>query len=374
MIPTPSGRLLSVATGGAVLLVICGWHSPCWSQVPDLLLDRVNEFPVRASAEVVRSQSQRLTIEFNIYFSLDDERYVPVKPELAKLLSMPPEIRSKPGLRVRTISTECTPRKLTVREKTAIATVVGGVIRCEIEIAPETFLEPGVHEVTLAFESIEVAFIALKTNLSQTRPEAQVKVQVWVWASEGAKQEAQRKAAEEMQRREEANQAAQRAAEAKQQREAELAAQRRREVAMTVLKYSLALLAAAIPVGLVLFTGRKWLWPRLKASVAAGECRQYHRCIPARDEHPDIEPGTILETLWATNWRGHRHRIKVEVFVAEDSPEGEPRHENTAMAAERSEAVRGRWHDVLVAVGASIPRGVYLADCPAGAVRITVTR
>jgi hypothetical protein len=186
--------------------------------------------------------------------------------------------------------------------------------------------------------------------------------------------QAQRKAAEEMQRREEANQAAQRAAEAKQQREAELAAQRRREVAMTVLKYSLALLAAAIPVGLVLFTGRKWLWPRLKASVAAGECRQYHRCIPARDEHPDIEPGTILETLWATNWRGHRHRIKVEVFVAEDSPEGEPRHENTAMAAERSEAVRGRWHDVLVAVGASIPRGVYLADCPAGAVRITVTR
>jgi hypothetical protein len=379
MIRKSLGCYLAAVGNGAVLLLACTWCALCLGQASDLPFDQANEFPVTTTAEVVRGRSQRVTIDFNVYFSVDDKRYVPVKPELAKLLSVPPEVHSEPGLRVRTISAECTPRKLTVFEKTAIVTVTGGSVRCEIEITPESFMEPGTHEVTLSFDAIEAAFLALKTNLAEIKPEA--RVAVLVWESAAAKQEAERKIAEEKQRREEVERVAQQAAEAARQREAELAAERRWQIAMAAVKYCLIFLAAATPVGLALFAGRKVLWPRLKATVAAGQCRQYIRCMPAREEHASAEPGTIFETLWATDWRGRRQRIKVEVFVAEDSSAEKERHEYPAMAAhdgmldlteEPSEDPHVRRHDVLVAVGASVPRGLYLAACPAGAVRIMV--
>lgn len=106
---------------------------------------------------------------------------------------------------------------------------------------------------------------------------------------------------------------------------------------------------------LLLILRRRWIFPRVKAVVPAGGYTQLHGVISAKASMQYSQPGTVLETCWAKSRVGRRQRIKVEIFVREKG------------AGKKSRC------DVLVAVGASVLPGIYLAKGRTGSVRVEVT-
>lgn len=132
-------------------------------------------------------------------------------------------------------------------------------------------------------------------------------------------------------------------------------------------------LPALLLAGLGLYLRREWVWPSLRARLGPGECRQYHGAVKPCPGEGNVQPGTILQTLWAQSRRGRRQRIKVETFVAGEAWEivgenGLP-FEDTAPRAQGP----GERYDLLVSVGRSVRPGTYLARAPNGSIRVRVT-
>lgn len=314
-------------------------------------LERANDFPVRQSAEAVRGQTQRVTVSFNVYFPIDDTRYVPVKEELAKLLSASPRIGAEPGMRVDVVRTVCTPKMLTLTEELKVVGVMGGVVLCEIDVTPDEAVEPGFHDLVLFFDHLSLAFVALGTKTPALKAEAHVRVQVW--ASAQAKEEAMRRAEEEKRR----------AAEA-QRRQEEIDARKRFERLARIGKWVGVGLAAAVLAVFALWLRRKWIWPDLRLKIPAGGHEQLHHAMSGLSADVHAEPGSILRTAWAQSRLGRRQRVKVEILTTEtglaESPHGK-REDKSPVA-----------HDVLVSVGSSVRPGKYLARLAEGAVLVEV--
>src|SRR5258706_3132159 len=85
-----------------------------WSQVATSP-DTYNEFPVIASAEAFRGRTTRVEISFNIFFDVDDKTYVPIKAELARILSADPIVESKAGIVGQVVSNYCLPHEFVVK-------------------------------------------------------------------------------------------------------------------------------------------------------------------------------------------------------------------------------------------------------------------
>ncbi len=103
-----------------------------------------------------------------------------------------------------------------------------------------------------------------------------------------------------------------------------------------------------------LFRKRRWLRPDFRAVVSAGGRKRLAGVVKQPAE-PGGEPGAILSTEWARDLLGRRRRIKVETLV--------PIKPGTS---------QGNALDLLVAAGASVQPGTYLAAAPAGSVKIWV--
>jgi len=115
------------------------------------------------------------------------------------------------------------------------------------------------------------------------------------------------------------------------------------------------ILGSVIVLGL--FLRRRWLRPDVRVEMGPG-CRA--RLIRGlwRPRRWRVEPGTVFYTAWARDALGRRRRLKVELLASLTAP---PPDEPPGTA-----------FDVLVAVGASVTPGTYLAVTPAGSVRIRV--
>jgi hypothetical protein len=352
-------------------------------QVVDLRGDRVNGFPVMAATEVPHGERVTVTIQFKIFFPVDDNRYAPVDDRLARLISASPDVAAETGMLVRVLKMTCTPRLLRLKEGPAIATVRGAVVECAVEVSPNESLGPGLHEVRFEFPRLDAAFRSLGGQGAGPKCEARLKVNVTV--SREASKEAERHAQEQAR---EAERRAQEQAQEMERRARQEAEQRSQEVARAAQARRLQLLKiAGITLSIVLLTGlpvflcRRWIWPTVKVEVVAGGHVQRSSAVPTLTGE-GAEPGTIHRTIWATDWHGRRQRIKVEFFVASDGSE-EILHEGPQVFARshrrfEPESATGPvvsnnlLMDVLVSVAASAPPGMYLATSPNGAVRVRV--
>jgi len=318
-------------------------------------------------AEAFLDHPITVTVTFKIFFPKDKKRYVPVSPALAQVLSSPPTVYAKPELRVRVIRTECVPKDVIAAVGGEVVGGKGGLIDCEIEIAPVRSFKKGDYDFILAFETIDTTFNML--NSTETLPKAVAHIQVEVWPSLAAKQEALRAAEAERKRKEEMAaqvRREQQEAEArarKQKEEADTQARRQREEAEAQARHDarIAMMKKAAPflgIGLFLATvvwlKRKWFWPDFKAYIPVGTNMQFESALPGRS---GLETGTILHTAWAKARHGRRSRIKVETFIA-DSLSGR---------------TLGKL-DLLISVGMSVRPGVYLAILPGSFVRVHVSK
>src|SRR6185295_8331389 len=71
-------------------------------------------FPLTQSAQVFTNQPAPVNVSFEIYFPIDEKRYLPIRDELARSLGAQPEVTADRGLHVRVLRTVCTPQRLTV--------------------------------------------------------------------------------------------------------------------------------------------------------------------------------------------------------------------------------------------------------------------
>lgn len=315
-----------------------------------------NRFPISLKTEAFLDRPTTARVSFKIIFPKDDERYVPVSAELAGLLSSPPDIKANPDLRVRAVNTQCFPEDIVAVAGATMVTLKGGIVNCDIEIAPSQSVKKGVYNIVLTFPTIDAAFDMIGSV--ESFPKAVAQIQVEVWPSPEAKEKALRAAEEERRRKEEAAAQVRReqeeaAAQVRRQKE-EAEAKERRELRIELLKKSSPYLGVGLFLVIVVFLKRKWLWPDFKAYTTAGSNTQFNNVVSGRD---GLEPGTILHTTWAKAWRGTRQRIKVETFVAESPSE----HTHSKL-------------DLLVSVGASVRPGVYMAIVPGCAVRVSVSK
>jgi hypothetical protein len=326
-----------------------------------------NQFPVLLKAEAFLDHPITVTVTFKIFLPKDKKRYVPVSPTLAEVLSSPPIVYAKPELRVSVIRTECVPEDVIAAVGGEVVGGKGGHINCKIEIAPVRPVKKGDYDVILAFETVDTTFNML--NSTETFPKAVAHIQVEIWPSVAAKQEALRAAEAERRLKEEmAAQARREQQEAeararKQKEEADTQARLQREEAEAQARHDarIALMKTASPflgMGLLLAIAvglqRKWFWPDFKAYIPAGTKMQFDSALPARS---GLETGTILHTAWANARHGTRSRIKLETFVADNL----------------SGRTLGKL-DLLISVGMSVRPGVYLAILPGGAVRVHVSK
>lgn len=291
-------------------------------------------FPVTQTAEAFSGQPTRVNVRFQFYFPVDNERYLPVSQDLAARLSTWPAVTAEPGLRVRVVTTVCEPVSLQVPVAQGTATVTGGEIASQFEITPDSSVIQGAHEITLNYRAIDLISAYVRARAAVP---AEVRITVDVWPSHSAKLEAAR-LAEEKRLREEA-----------------LEAHAWYEARVRLIKRLLPFLAVALLIGALLYWNRKWIWPDVSLKLTAGGYEQRRRALPMMDGEKKAEPGTILQTVWATNRRGRLQRIKVETFVSEE------KSQNFAQL------------DLLVSVGKSVRPGIYLAKAPNGVARIIVT-
>ena len=313
-----------------------------------------NQFPVSVRTEAFNDHPINVKVVFKIFLPKDNKRYIPVSPTLAQFMSSSPDVYAKPDLRVRVIRTECIPEDVTATVGGNEVMGKGGVIDCEIEIAPLRSVRRGVYDVILSFGMIDKTFDMLSSTVSL--PKAVVHIQVETWPSPAAKQEALLAAEAERKRKEEMaaqarHQKEEAEAQARRQKE-EAEAQARHEARIRMLKLVSPYLGLGLFLAIIVFLKRKWLWPDFKVRLQVGKKMQFDNVLRGRG---GMEPGMILHTAWAKAWYGTRQRIKVETFAAEGL------HSDS-----RSKL------DLLVSIGTSVRPGVYLAKLPNGAIRVYV--
>jgi hypothetical protein len=318
-----------------------------------------NDFPFRVTAEGVRGEPTQVVIRFEIYFPVDGERYLPVSPRLAELFEEAPTVTSGAGFRVRALETKCDPELLSVGTGFGTARVVGGRVRCKLEITPDSDIAPVQHVVTLAFPMVDL--VAQKARAVAPSSKAEVHLAIKVWASREAKEQSVREEEEARRRKQELNR--QREEARRQEEEA-----RRRESVQRFVKVA-ALCALA---GFVVFLCRNWIWPTFQTTLAPGEHRQFRHRLAVPHDRPVADPGTILSTSWARNRLGRRRRIKVETFVAEDTTTARAPAGRSPVLPKPKAPAQNSHLDLLVSVGVSVPPGTYLAHLSEGAIRITV--
>lgn len=172
-----------------------------------------------------------------------------------------------------------------------------------------------------------------------------------------------------------------------------------RMAAMEVLGADVGIAAFALLV-LTVTLRRKWIWPKIKMELAAGEYEQLRHSMAVGRDESNADPGTILETVWARGRLGRPKRIKLEVFVGEDEEvssgelagaesewaslyqrsilvddddmDGLLRSLRKAKEQKRPSPGEKR-RDVFVSVGRSVRPGTYLAKTRRGGVRIKVS-
>jgi hypothetical protein len=326
-----------------------------------------NQFPLSLKTEAFSDHSITLKVSFKVFFPKDSKRYVPVSPTLAQFLASPPDVYAKPELRVRIIKTECIPDDVVALVDGDVVMGKGGIINCEIEIAPLQSVKRGVYDIRLAFVMIDTTFNMLDSTESFPKAVALIQVETWpslavkqetLLAAETARKRKEEVAAQARRQKEEADALARRQKEeadalARRQKE-EAEAQARHEARIRLLKVVSPFLGLGLFLALVVFLKRKWIWPDFKVAIPAGTNLKFDSI---RRVHHGVEAGTILQTAWAKTLYGTRQRIKVETFAAD-----------SLHADARSDL------DMLVSVGASVRPGAYLARLPSGGVRVNVSK
>jgi len=162
--------------------------------------------------------------------------------------------------------------------------------------------------------------------------------------------------------------------------------------------------AAFVLMLCIVILRRKWIWPKGKVTIAAGQYRQIPHLLPARGDALTTDPGVILWTDWARSRLRRRKRIKAEMFMGagdlEDIRDGDDRLSSIAAARKLApfpsayvedidydefEVLTGyrrkrktklpskKRCDVCISAGHSVRPGTYLAKLPGGSIRIRVT-
>lgn len=344
------------------------WPQFLPGQANDLRGNPINSFPVTKTADAFHNEKTTAGFSFKIYFPVDLDRYFPIDEALASRLSETPSVKAPEHLQINVTRTVCTPLKIHLKTRGSVITVSGGVVECEVEIIPESLLEPRSHEVRFEFAKINELFRNLEAR--EDAPVAEAKFSVSVWTSREAKLEEEQRPEKEKRKRE-------RDREEEQQRQAA-------NFRLWILKGVGITLAFVLIIGLVIFRYGKWLLPTVTVTVTPGQNVQIRRAVKARRGEEFSEPGTILGTIWARDRNGKTARIKVETFVAGDGDERKS-EQNTRIAAQTHHEFGDGGNpnmpgadnlrlDVLVSVGASVPPGTYIADCTNGSVKVKVAR
>jgi hypothetical protein len=372
MIALKRNYLKPLALACWALVALTQLHAT-WAQAPE----KVNDFPIMKFIEAYNGKTERTNTSFNIYFPADDNRYLPIREELAARLSVAPLVSPDSGLQARVTNTLCTPKKLLIEMDSGFGYVDGGEIRCDVEITPTPSAKRGTHEVKLSFTFVDLINQELKGLPPTSRAVAVFKVDVW--PSPEAKQAALRSAEEQRQREADAKADAlrqkQELAREKLREQEELEAQARREGFRAIAWKAATVLALLLPFGAFIYLKRKWLWPEMKLELAQGEHKQLRAAVRGPRNGKHVEPGTILQTTWARNFIGRRHRIKLETFSSEDSSHMLGLHRSQAEHQSVGFEENGDSKlDLLITVGASVRPGSYLSKVRNHGIRIKVER
>jgi hypothetical protein len=336
-----------------------------WPQVPSVP-DAYNDFPAVASAEGFRGRTTRVEVSFNIFFDVDDTTYVPVKTELARILAAEPIIESKAGIVGQVVSNYCLPRELNVKMGQDIGRGTGGTIQTMIEVSLSRTAPLGDQVIRVLYPVIDTAMERLSNRPG--RSHAVAAITVTVWASPEAKQAALRKLEDEARQRRQAEEEqriqaqkeqeeAQRLRDEEARRQEALASQRTSEARKAAFVAFLHFLPEIALGAVLLVLCAPWFWPTASVTAKAGQHEHLSKVVPARHSEGYDEPGTILQTAWARGLLWRRHRLKVETFVSEDA--GANDGDNRRL-------------DLLISVGQSVRRGIYLAKTPNGPIRVRV--
>lgn len=299
----------------------------------------VNPSPLKKEVECFHSESLPVKLEFLIYFPAGNDRYQPVNFELANLISLePPMVTAPDGVRVEGQELTCVPEMLEIPKGGSVVRVMGGRATYKALIRVDETVSTGPAGVTLRFHTIDLIREMIPSTGAKLRTTAELNLTIWT--SKAAREELLRLQAEEK------------------KSTAARHAQQRKEM----LILGGGILGAFLLILLIGFgiraAFRPWLAPDLRVTIQPGAHVQHRNVLTLANSGRKIEPGTVLETLWATDRHGKRHRIKVETFAAGDS----------------EIRVNQEKLDVLVSVGKSVGRGKYLAQSGGGNVLISVKR
>jgi hypothetical protein len=314
-----------------------------------------DSFPVIVQAEVVRGESVTVKGAFRFYLPAGADRHVPVNERIAEELDSFPfvDVKTEAGSITPTFRfSRCTPAVLRRTDPLGVSRVGGARMDWKVDLSVTDTATPTVHEVELHFPKTElVQRLAARQEKIEEKLKPQIIVQLQVWESAAAKSEAEAK------KRAERKQAL------------KLQAQAAFEKKM---KWSLVGLVLLL-VGVGVFLLRRRFWPDARVTLSPGQHVQQKEAIAARADFPH---GTLVETLWACDWRGRRQPVKVELLAGTaDTPDLEAMKRRVlGNDGPRASSVSLRQNklDVLVTAGARVARGTLLATGRCGSVRVQI--
>jgi len=331
-----------------IVVVLLAVHDSAAGQ----LISRAFEFRHPSNVEGFVGQPSTVTVRFFFYIPVDQQRYLPVDAELARILSAPPDVTAPPGISIRSVDSVCKPATLTIDDGTSVIGATGGIIDTTIQLVPDDSAADADHALTIQYPLVNAVFTMIGAR-PPGRP--QTTLSLHVWRSVAAKEAFLRAEAEQRAKERAAAEKVRRAEEERRRQQSAAAERAKREARIRLLLELRPYAAAVLLLALAALLYRGWLFPDLTVSLRRGghvQQRLPRAAIPERK----AEPGTITETIWARNRVWRRKRIKVETFVS-DAHTGSDAH-----------AV-----DLLISVGTSVPPGRYVARSSKGVVKVVVT-